>query len=167
VSFSVPVVSLDGDAADLADITTASTQSISIEGRTTDLDTTVGFNLPQGIAAVAPQQVEVHVFVRAVTASRTFNAGIVPTGQRADRVYSLSIGQTQVTIGGSPAHLDELSGAALTVSANVAGLDVGTHQVTLTISVEAGLSVLAISPATVTVTVTSAVAPSASAAPGG
>jgi YbbR domain-containing protein len=167
VSFSVPVVSLDGDSADLADITTASTQPISIEGRTTDLDTTVGFDLPQGIAAVAPQQVQVHVFVRAVTASRTFNAGIVPTGQRADRVYSLSIGQTQVTIGGSPAHLDELSGATLTVSANVAGLDVGTHQVTLTISVEAGLSVLAISPATVTVTVTSAVVPSASAAPGG
>jgi len=167
VSFSVPVASLEGDSADLAEITTVRTQPISIEGRTTDLDTAVGFDLPQGVAAVAPQQVVVHVFVRAVTASRTFNAGVVPTGQRADRVYSLSIGQTQVTIGGSPAHLDELSGAALTVSANVAGLDVGTHQVTLTISVEAGLSVLAISPATATVTVTSAVAPSASAAPGG
>jgi YbbR domain-containing protein len=164
VSLSVPVVSLEGDAADLADVATASTLPISIEGRTSDLDTTVAFDLPQGISAVAPQVVKVHVFVRAVTESRTFNAGIVPTGQRADRVYSLSIGQTQVTIGGSPAHLDALNGATITVSANVAGLDVGTHQVPLTISVEAGLNVLAISPATVTVTVTPGVqaAPSAS-----
>jgi YbbR domain-containing protein len=162
ISLSVPVVSVEGDAVDLANIATANTLPISIEGRTSDLDTTVAFDLPQGVAAVAPQQVRVHVFVRAVTESRTFNAGIVMTGERADRSYALSIGQTMVTIGGSPADLDRLSGATITVAANVADLDVGVHQVTLTISVQAGLSVIAIIPATVTVTVSSAVAPSAS-----
>jgi YbbR domain-containing protein len=162
ISLSVPVVSVEGDAVDLANIATANTLPISIEGRTSDLDTTVAFALPQGVAAVAPQQVRVHVFVRAVTESRTFNAGIVMTGERADRSYALSIGQTMVTIGGSPADLDRLSGATITVAANVADLDVGVHQVTLTISVQAGLSVIAIIPATVTVTVSSAVAPSAS-----
>jgi YbbR domain-containing protein len=162
ISLSVPVVSVEGDAVDLANIATANTLPISIEGRTSDLDTTVAFDLPQGVAAIAPRQVRVHVFVRAVTESRTFNAGIVMTGERADRSYALSIGQTQVTIGGSPADLARLSGATITVAANVADLDVGVHQVTLTISVQAGLSVIAIIPATVTVTVTSAVAPSAS-----
>ena len=162
VTVSAPVVSLEGDAADLADIATASTAPISIEGRTTDLDTTVSFDLPKGVTAVAPQEVRVHVFVRAVTESRTFNAGIVMTGERADRTYVLSLGQTQVTIGGSPADLDRLTGATIAVSANVAGLDVGAHQVTLTMSVQAGLTVLAISPATVTVTVSPAIAPSAS-----
>jgi YbbR domain-containing protein len=166
VSLSVPVVSLQGDSADLADIATASTVPISIEGRTSDLDTTVAFDLPQGVHAVTPTEVQVHVFVRALAESRTFNAGVVPTGQRADLVYSLSIGQTQVTIGGSPAHLDGLNGATITVSANVAGLDVGAHQVPLTISVEAGLSFLAISPATVTVTVSPAVEPAPSASGG-
>jgi YbbR domain-containing protein len=162
VTLSVPVVSLVGDAADLADIATASTQPISIEGRTSDLDTTVAFDLPQGVAAAAPQQVQVHVFVRAVTQSRTFNAGIVLSGQQANRTYSLSIDQTLVTIGGSPASLDTLSGATLVVTANVAGLDVGAHEVTMTLSVQAGLSVLAISPPTVTVTVSPVPAPSAS-----
>jgi YbbR domain-containing protein len=162
VTLSVPVVSLVGDAADLADIATASTQPISIEGRTSDLDTTVAFDLPQGVAAAAPQQVQVHVFVRAVTQSRTFNAGIVLSGQQANRTYTLSIDQTLVTIGGSPASLDTLSGATLVVTANVAGLDVGAHEVTMTLSVQAGLSVLAISPPTVTVTVSPVPAPSAS-----
>jgi YbbR domain-containing protein len=162
VSLSVPVVSLTGDALDLADIATVSTLPISIEGRTSDLDTTVLFDLPQGITAADPKQVQVHVFVRAVTESRTFNAGIVLTGQRADRTYGLSLGQVQVTIGGSPAFLDGLSGAGISVSANVAGLDVGEHQVTMSISLEAGLRVLAISPETVTVTVSPIAAPSAS-----
>jgi YbbR domain-containing protein len=162
VTLSVPVVSLVGDAADLADIATASTQPISIEGRTSDLDTTVAFDLPQGVAAAAPQQVQVHVFVRAVTQSRTFNAGIVLSGQQANRTYTLSIDQTLVTIGGSPASLDTLSGATLVVTANVAGLDVGAHEVTMTLSVQAGLSVLAISPPTVTVTVSPVPAPTAS-----
>jgi YbbR domain-containing protein len=162
VSASAPVVSLEGDAADLANLTTARTHPISIEGRTSDLDTTVGFDLPSGVIAVSPQQVEVHVFVRAVSESRTFNAGIVVTGARADRTYALSVDQALLTIGGSPPDLDRLSGAQLTVSANVAGLDVGTHDVTLTISVQAGLSVLAISPATVTVTITSAASPAPS-----
>jgi YbbR domain-containing protein len=139
-----------------------STLPISIEGRTSDLDTTVLFDLPQGINAVDPKQVQVHVFVRAVTESRTFNAGIVLTGQQADRTYDLSLGQVQVTIGGSPAFLDGLSGARVSVSANVAGLDVGVHQVTMSISLQAGLSVLAISPETVTVTVSPIAAPSAS-----
>ena len=162
VSVSAPVVSLEGDAADLANLTTARTQPISIAGRTSDLDTTVGFDLPSGVTAVTPQQVIVHVFVRAVSESRTFNAGIVVTGARPDRTYALSVDQALLTIGGSPPDLDRLSGAALVVSASVADLEVGTHDVTLTISVQAGLSVLAISPATVTVTIAAAASPAPS-----
>jgi YbbR domain-containing protein len=166
VSVSVPVVSLEGDAADLAGIATASTAPISIEGRTSDLDTTVAFDLPQGVIAVAPQQVRVHVFVRAVTGSRTFNAGIVITGRRADRTYALSLDQALLTIGGSPADLDRLSGATLFVSADVADLDIGSHQVPLTISVQAGLSVTMISPAVVTVTIGAPPGPAPSASAG-
>jgi YbbR domain-containing protein len=167
VSVSAPVVSLEGDASDLANLTTARTQPISIAGRTSDLDTTVGFDLPNGVTAVAPQQVVVHVFVRAVSESRTFSAGIVVAGARQDRTYGLSVDQALLTIGGSPPDLDRLSGAALVVSANVADLDVGTHDVTLTISVQAGLTVLAISPASVTVTIAPAASPAPSPSGGG
>jgi YbbR domain-containing protein len=161
VTVSAPVVSLEGDAGDLADVSTARTAPISIEGRTSDLDTTVAYDLPPGVEALTPVNVQVHVFVRAVTESRTFNAGIVATGARADRTYSLSVEQALLTIGGSPADLDRLSGSTLTLSANVADLEIGTHQVALTIALQAGMTVAAISPQTITVTV----GPGASAAP--
>jgi hypothetical protein len=101
-----------------------------------------------------------------VTGSRTFNAGIVITGRRADRTYALSLDQALLTIGGSPADLDRLSGATLFVSADVADLDIGSHQVALTISVQAGLSVTMISPAVVTVTVGAPPGPAPSASAG-
>jgi YbbR domain-containing protein len=166
VTSSAALVSIQGEAATLADIANARTLPISLDGRTADFDVTVGFDLPAGVTAVTPTQVQVHVFLRAVTLSRTFGAGIVLTGARSDRTYALSVQGGQLTIGGSPVALDRLSGAALTLNANVTGLDIGVHQVTLTITVEAGLSVLAISPATVTVTIGPG-APPASAAPSG
>jgi YbbR domain-containing protein len=165
VTVSASVVSVQGDANDLANVANARTQPISLEGRTTDLDTTIGFDLPQGVSAVAPLNVQVHVVVRAITESRTFRAGIVLAGTRPDRTYDLSVEQALVTIGGSPVDLDNLVGATLNLSGNVADLGVGAHQVPLTITVQAGLSVVAITPATVTVTIGEASAGSPSAAP--
>ncbi len=153
VSVSSPVVSLQGDAQDLADVTTARTLPISIDGRTSDLDATIGFDLPSGVSAVNPLSTEVHVFVQAVTESRTFSAGIALLGARADRTYTLSVQRVLVTIGGSPADLDRLSGSALVLTATVTDLDVGVHQVPLTLTVATGLTVVAISPSAVSVDV--------------
>jgi YbbR domain-containing protein len=162
VTVSSPVVTVQGDAADLADVANAQTAPISVEGRTTDLEVSVGYDLPPEVTAVNPASVQVRVFIRAVTESRTFNAGIVATGARADRTYRLSVEQALLTLGGSPAELERLSGAALVLTANVADLEVGVHEVPLSIEVEPGLTVAAISPATVTVTVAAAASPAAS-----
>lgn len=167
VTLSAPLVSLQGDASDLANVANARTAPISIEGRTSDLDATVAYDLPQGVTAVTPLTVQVHVVIRAVTGSRTFNAGIVVTGARADRTYGLSVQQALLVIGGSPVDLDRLSGAALALNADVSGLDVGEHQVTLTIPLQAGLTVVAITPATVTVTIAPLAGASAAPSVGG
>lgn len=153
ITLSTPFVTIQGDAADLAEIATARTVPISIEGRTTNLETTVAFDLPQGVTAVTPAEVTVRVLVRAINESRSFNAGIVLFGARGDRSYSLSTQRVLLTIGGSPADLDRLDGAELAVTANVSSLDVGRHEVTLGLNVQAGLRVIAIAPATVTVTI--------------
>ena len=167
VTASTPFVTIRGDADDLAEIATARTIPISIEGRSTNLETTVAFDLPQGVAAVTPVEVTVRVVVRPVAESRTFSAGIILSGARADRTYSLSTPQALLTIGGSPADLDRLDGAQLAVTASVADLDVGVHQVTLEITVQAGLTVVAITPTVVTVTVAAVTAPAPSASAGG
>jgi YbbR domain-containing protein len=165
VTLSAPLVTLTGDADNLRDIVNAQTEPVSLDGRTTDLDVTVGFALPQGVKAVNPVTVRIHVTIRAVAETRTLNAGVVLTGARGDRTYDLSSPQALVTIGGSPVDLDRLNGAALDVSADVSGLDVGVHEVRLTMSVQVGLTVVAIAPATITITIgepSSSVQPSAS-----
>jgi YbbR domain-containing protein len=170
ISLSDPVVGVEGDAADLADVATASTEPISLDGRSADFDVAVGFALPPGVSAVKPTSVTVHVTVRAVTESRNFTAGIVVNGGRTDRLYTLSVPSASVTVGGTPVDLDRLTGASLSVTADVSGLEVGVHEVTLTMSLQSGLTVIAIRPATVTVTVSegpAASAPAASAATGG
>jgi YbbR domain-containing protein len=163
ITLSAPTVAIEGDAADLANVPDLRTQSISLDGRTADFDVTVGFDLPQGVLVLNPPTVDVHVAIRAVNSSRSFTAGIVLAGARPDRGYALSVPSALVTIGGSPADLDRLNGATLSLTANVADLEPGTHNVTLSISLQAGLTIVAISPASVTVTVTEA--PAASTAP--
>jgi YbbR domain-containing protein len=153
VTPSVPVVGVEGDATDLANVTNATTQPISLDGRSADFDITVGFDLPEGVTAVTPQTVTVHVTVRAVSQTRNFSAGIVMTGQRADRTYALSLQDATITIGGAPADLDRLSGSTLVLTVDVSDLDPGAHTVTLTLTLQGALNVVAISPATVTVTV--------------
>jgi YbbR domain-containing protein len=161
VTTSVAVVAIEGDPGDLANVANARTAPVSIEGQSADVDETVPFDLPQGVTAVTPENVQVHVTLRAVSQSRTFTAGIVLAGARSDRTYALSIQQAAVTVGGSPTALDQLTGAALALTANVANLEVGVHRVDLSIDLASGLNLVAISPATVTVTVAAATPPSA------
>jgi YbbR domain-containing protein len=164
VTLSAPVVGVEGDAADLADVATAPTKPISLDGRSADFDVDVGFDLPTGVSAVDPTSVTVHVVIRAVTQSRNFTAGIVVNGGQANRLYLVSVPEALVTIGGTTTDLDRLSGATLSVTADVTGLEIGTHEVTLTMSLQSGLTVVAIRPATVIVTVSAGPGPSASGA---
>jgi YbbR domain-containing protein len=162
VSTSLPVLTIKGDAVDLKDVPTAQTKPVSVDGRSEDFDLSVGFDLPATVTPVTAEAVIVHVTIRPLSESRSFSAGIVLTGARGDRTYSLSTGQAIVTIGGSPADLDRLTGSTIALTADVAGLDVGSHEVKLTIVLQAGLNLVAISPSTVVVTV----APSGTAASG-
>ena len=72
-----------------------------------------------------------------------------------------------VTIGGSTADLDRLSGSALVLDLEVAGLRPGQHEVAVTASLPTGTTLVAVSPAKVTVSVSVApVSPSAPASAG-
>lgn len=153
VTTSVPVVAIEGDPENLANVPNARTLPVSIDGRSADVEQAVGFDLPNGVSAVSPTTVGVHVVLRAISQSRSFAVGIVLDRTRPDRVYTLSIPQALVTLGGAPADLDALNGAALAVTADVGELDLGSHTVDLKIAPRTGLTVVAISPATVTVVV--------------
>ena len=97
--------------------------------------------------------------------TRTFEAGLVLTGARSDRGYALSSDRVLVTIGGSVADLDRLSGTKIVLTVDVTGLDNGTHEVPVSANLQTGLTVVAASPSYLKVTVTPA-PPASSPSPG-
>jgi YbbR domain-containing protein len=156
------VVSVEGDADQLAGLSSIDTAPVSIGGATANVSTSVGLVLPTGVLALSGDSVRVTVVIRQVTATRTFSAGIVLTGSRSDRVYSLSTDHILVTLGGSIADLDGLEGRSFNVQAAVAGLEPGRHQIAVVANLPAGLTLVAATPPSVVVTVAF---PAASAAP--
>jgi YbbR domain-containing protein len=153
VTVSPLVVNVEGDAGELASIVRADTASVSVDGATADVNTTVALALPTGIVQIGDAKFDVTVTIRPVTGTRTFSAGIVLTGARADRTYKLSTDSVLVTAGGSIADLDRLQAATIEVSADVASLATGSHDVTLTADLPAGITINTISPPRITVVV--------------
>ena len=158
-----------GDPEDLAKLDEVDTEPIPMAGVSTDQIVQVQLALPTGIVAVKDDPVTVTIKLRPVTGTRTFTAGLRLVGANNPLSYKLSVDHVLVTIGGSVADLDRLSGAALVMDLDVTGLKTGTHEVTPTANPPVGTTVVAVSPPTVAVTIgTAAVtAPSASPQTGG
>jgi YbbR domain-containing protein len=154
VTVEPAVVSVEGDANDLASLDAADTAAIQISGASANVVKTVELQLPDGVQTIGSPTVTVTIKLRPVTGSRSFEAGLALKGARADLVYGLSTNSVVVTIGGSIADLEKVTGSSLVLSLDVSGLDVGTHAVTPTASLASGLTLLGVSPSPVTVTIT-------------
>ncbi len=152
------VVLVAGDANQLADLKSVDTDPISMAGVSGSETVTVGLALPDGIVAVDGETITVTIAIRPVTATRTFESGLRLVGASSDLTYTLSIDRVLVTIGGSTADLDRLSGASLVMDLDVTGLDPGVYDLTPTATLPAGTAVVAVSPATVQVTIAGPVA---------
>lgn len=151
-----PVVSIEGDANDLAGLDRADTLPISVTGASSQVTQVVALALPDGVQALGSDTVTVTVKLRPVTGTRTFEAGLVLVGARSDLTYALSADRILVTIGGSLADLDRLSGVELVLTADVTGLEPGTHSVAVSANLATGLTLLGASPNPVEVTVSGA-----------
>ncbi len=136
-------------------------------GVSDDQTVAVGLALPTGIVAVDEGPIRVTIKIRPVTATRTFSAGLRLVGANNTLTYALSVDSVLVTIGGSTADLDRLSGAALVMDLDVTDLKAGTHDVPVTGNLPVGTTIVAISPPTVAVTIssTAVTTPSGSASP--
>ena len=158
------VVLVEGDADELAELVRVDTAPIQVAGVSSDRTFSVELDLPTGVLVVGDPLVSVAVSLRPVTATRTFDAGFRLQGAGAGLSYAVNVDRILVTVGGSVADLDRLSGLALVVDLDVAGLGPGNNTVTGSLDLPAGATVVSMSPSTVTVTIT-ATAPSPS--PGG
>ncbi|MFL5673803.1 MAG: YbbR-like domain-containing protein, partial [Chloroflexota bacterium] len=142
-----PLVALvTGDADQLAELSQVDTVPIPMTGVSADETVKVGLALPTGVVAVNDAPVTVTITIRPVTGTRTFSAGLQLIGESADLRYALSTDRVLITIGGSIADLDRLSGATLVATLDVAGLKEGAHDVVVTANLPTGTALVAADP---------------------
>ena len=160
---------VSGPATAVGSLDSVSTAPISVAGRNTDLVTSVALQPPKGVTVLGPSKVQVRVRLTVETGSRSFGAGVVLTGARPDRTYTLSVPDVLVTLGGPSSALDVIDPATLYVTISVTGLDSGTFTLPARFSAPTGTTLVAISPSTVQVTITAPTpspSPSATSSPG-
>ena len=165
VTVDPPVALVEGDADQLAQLLTIDTTPIPMTGVSADITFEAQLALPTGIVAVGDARVQVSIKLRRVTETRTFSAGLRLIGTRRDLSYQFTIARVVVTIGGSSADLDRLTGSSLVVDLDVTGLGPGTVDVPVSIDLPTGPTLVAASPSTISVTITGTETPSTSAGP--
>lgn len=156
VTVDPPVMLVEGDADQLAGLVRVDTDQISMTGVSSDRTVRVGLDLPTGVLAVDDGQVQVAIAIRPVTATRSFSAGFRLIGAVRGLSYAVDTDRILVTIGGSVADLDRLSGSAIVVDLDVAGLQPGTEIVSVTMVPPTGTTLVSASPSTVSVTIAAA-----------
>jgi YbbR domain-containing protein len=154
VTVDPPVVLVEGDADQLAELVRVDTAHIPMSGVSSDLSVDVGLALPIGVLPVGDDRISVTITLRPVTATRTFSAGVRLIGAGRGLSYALDTDRILVTIGGSVADLDRLSGTALVVDLDVTGLQPGTETVPVTLDLPTGATLVSASPSSVNVTIT-------------
>jgi YbbR domain-containing protein len=164
VTVEPPVVLVEGDADELAALVRVDTIQIPMTGVSSDRTFNVELDLPTGVLVVGEARVSVAVTLRPVTETRTFSAGFRLIGAGSGLSYEVDADRVLVTVGGSIADLDRLSGTALVVDLDVTGLGPGTETVTGSLDLPAGTTVVSMSPSIVAVTIVST---AASPSPGG
>lgn len=157
------IASVEGDADQLIGMSRVDTAPVQISGATATVTAIVPLALPDGVLAIpGSETATVTVTIRPIAATRAYAAAVEVEGEGASLAYELSAINARATLGGSLSDLEALDAAAFVLSANVAGLGPGTHEVTLTADLPVGLSLVAVDPPVVTVTITPAASPGAS-----
>jgi YbbR domain-containing protein len=154
VTADPPVMLVEGDADQLAELVRVDTVHIPMTGVSSDRTINVGLDLPTGVLAVGDEQITVTITLRPVTATRTFSAGVRLIGAGRGLSYDVEADRILVTIGGSVADLDRLSGTAIVVDLDVNGLQPGTEDVTVSVDLPTGTTLVSASPSTVRVIIT-------------
>lgn len=153
------VVTVAGDAEELGGLTSIETDPISVNGASENLTTEAALAMPDGVVPVDAGAVTVTITLRAVTVTRAFEAGLDLVNEGAGTDYDLSVDRVILTLGGSAADLDRLSGATLVGLLDVAGLGLGTTDVAVTVDLPPGVTLVGASPPEVAVTVTAPPSP--------
>lgn len=144
VSVEPAAVTLFGPPDVLADVTSVATAPIDLATVTADGTRDVALILPDQtqLPAGAEASVQVTINVDLEFASRTILAGPVCQNVGAGLTCEPQVAQIPVTISGTRSAVAALTPAQVTPVLNMAGETEGTHQVTPTVTLPAGISLV-------------------------
>ncbi len=160
------VVTIEGDADEIAALDTVPTVPLSVDGASQSFQRRVELDLPPGVLPVDGSDVRLSVAIEPFTESRNYTVGVVLEGARADRRYVPSTDSVVVTLHGATADLDRLRESGFAAEASVAGLTVGRHEVDVTVDLPAGVVLVGSSPPRIGITVSDPTAANAGASGG-
>lgn len=147
IEVTPPIVAVRGQADALALLEgKALTTAISIAGATSDVSARVSLNLPAGVTSDTTGTISVVVHLQSLPETRDLTIGVVLSGARSDRVYTLSTPSVNVTLGGPRAALNALDTSTFVGTVPVGSFDLGSHTATVGVAVPPGIKVVGPSP---------------------
>jgi YbbR domain-containing protein len=136
------------------------TQVLDIEGATDDIETVLSLSLPEGISVIGDNRVLVFIGVAAIEGSVTLSLEVEAIGLLPDLAAQIAPATVDVIIAGPIPDLENISPVDVRVVVDLAGLEIGTHQIRPSVEIlPDGLYLESISPETVEVVIAEAPPP--------
>lgn len=139
------------------------TEPIDVEGAQEDVSVRPALNVPENVAIVRGQQVEVRVFIEAIESSLTIEIAPEVQGLEPGLATTLSPETVEVILGGPLPMLETLDAENVRVVLDLFELSLGTHQIEPQVIVPEGVTARSIIPAMVQVEISVATTPTATA----
>ena len=157
------VVTVSGEEATVTRLQNAPTLAINVDGRTTDLEASIGLDLPAGVSVSGSDQVRVMLTIEQQTGSEAFPVAIQLVGGQTGFTYqivapSLPDGlRADVRLAGPVLLLDQVTTTTLLATVDVSSLSPGqTADIELQLTPPAGLELVDMLPTRLTITAAAA-----------
>ena len=145
-------VQIVGDPNVLDEVTAIVTADVDITGAIGDLVRTVMLVRPSGISLVRDQAATVRVGIQPLQGQQVRDVAVSVANVGSDLVAEMSPPVVTITLAGPQPALIALVGQDLGATADAKGLDAGSHQLPLALSLPANVRILRTAPDQVTVT---------------
>ncbi|MCU0510250.1 MAG: CdaR family protein [Anaerolineae bacterium] len=153
VSAEPKLVTVQGDPQVISDLSGYITVSVNIDGASQDVVERVPLKLPEQVAAIGNQAVNVQVGIVPVNGVRTVRRAPQIQGLGAGLTYTLTLDAVNVFLAGPLPKLAAISDDQAAVILDLTGLGPGTHALEPQVFPPADIAVEGVSPATIEVTI--------------
>ena len=143
VSSNPVTVTIRGEQASIREITTISTQPVSVDGERSQVVKSVSLQLPQGVSVIGSPNVTVTVRIEPAQGKVRFGVPVTVTGLGAGLAVRGELPTVEVTLQGSLPDLLDLTASDVVATVDLTGKDAGTHSLKVGVTLPEGVGTTA------------------------